>query len=351
MSDTCFVIGRYNLAVTVYVPYKCTNKCSFCTSRKEYKGVNDDTEVTELLLQCVNNSIINEVVFTGGEPMENLKVLKRLLKLVRNKDVYINTTFIYKNIQRFIDLVNTTPWIRGINISRHTSSYTEDLETLKGIAPDKYIKKINKPVRINVVLQEEPRSDFILGVLNRWSKLDTSNVSVSFRADFNKVTPATLHALDDTTLVQLMRFGEYSYRTSCDVCDTTHMVRDTSCGIEYSYHRGLANTSIKFGDVIVVNDIIIFPGGHMCYDWDHKNSDQGNMMSQFGMVLNKNDRKKQEVRECGLMALRKAHIFGSDDKILRRFESSCGGCDYGEYEDEISQRTFNYGNSCGGGGC
>lgn len=33
-------------------------------------------------------------------------------------------------------------------------------------------------------------------------------------------------------------------------------------------HRGIERTALHFGNVVEVNDIILFPDGTLCYDWD-----------------------------------------------------------------------------------
>ena len=164
-----FVKGRDNLAVTVYVPYNCDNNCSFCTSKSEYKGAEKgESFVTELRLDEVRSSYINEVVFTGGEPMMNLKKLRRLVNIVNNKDVYINTTLINKNLDRFIAFVNETPCIKGVNISRHFSNFKEDAKLMKDIAADDYFEYFNKPIRINVVTPETITDASIMNILVRF---------------------------------------------------------------------------------------------------------------------------------------------------------------------------------------
>ena len=95
------------------------------------------------------------VVFTGGEPSANIEKLKELLSIVDNKIVYINTSFPKKNCERFIELVNTTDCVKSISISRHKHTYEKDLTILSNIAEDEMIAKITKPVRINVVSQDD----------------------------------------------------------------------------------------------------------------------------------------------------------------------------------------------------
>jgi len=315
-----FIKGRNNLAVTVYVPYDCPNNCEFCTSKQEYSRGSNLENIKEQLKQ-VRKSSINEVVFTGGEPMANCKTLLELISLVDNKDVYINTSLIYPTFEMFCDLVNFTKCIKGINISRHAVDFEH--ENLSLISRDHFVNMINKPIKINVVIGENATSSYFKSVLKRWGYYD---VKVSFRADFNKTTPEELHNLGDVTLQELLKFGEFVDRKYCDVCDTTLMKRENQL---YEYHRGLETTSIKLGNSIIVNDIIIFPDGEMCYDWNRKSKGIQEMKEQF------NFNAKQTKRVC---------IIDND--------CSCGGC-YGDIfkESGSDEVVYSYGGSCGSGGC
>ena len=78
-------IGRTNLALTVFVPYDCQNNCNFCTSKESYKTDKPSVENVKFQLNRFFedfNYPIKDVVFTGGEPMSNITVLKDLVKIV-----------------------------------------------------------------------------------------------------------------------------------------------------------------------------------------------------------------------------------------------------------------------------
>lgn len=316
-----FIKGRNNLAVTVYVPYDCPNNCKFCTSKNEYSKKTNLEKIKQHLHQ-VRNSSIKEVVFTGGEPMANCNILAELINIVDNKDVYINTSFIHPSIDLFLYLVNSTDCIKGINISRHAESFEQ--EKLSLIARDLFIKMINKPVKVNVVIGGNTNKSFFKDVLKRWGYYD---VKVSFRADFSKTSPEKLHDLNDPILKKLLSFGEYVNRKYCDVCDTTLMKRENQY---YEYHKGLETTSIEMGNSIIVNDVIIFPDGELCYDWDRKSKSIVIMKEQFEL------NRTEPVMTCACI---------TDD------DCSCGSC-YGDIfkECESCGSKISYG-SCGSGGC
>lgn len=266
------VKGRDNLSVTVYVPVDCSNACKFCTSKLEYKnGV--DVEAVKKQLRDVRYSTIKEVVITGGEPTEDLNLLKELVKIVDNKDVYINTSLPERNAFDFIEYVNNENCIKGINISRHEISFEEDSKMLNKIASDIYIKFIKKSVKINVVLGDvHYNQDKIMNILDRWVDVDNGkgNISVSFRADYRKMDTKslfTVNPFEDENISIFTTIATYTERTYCTVCHT--MKFKYTSNLSFTYHRGLESTSNIIGNnTLEVNDIIISPSGKMYHDWD-----------------------------------------------------------------------------------
>lgn len=277
-----FLKGRDNLSVTVYVPYNCQNNCSFCSSKLEYlKPLNPLKTLS--VLQKVRNSNINEVVFTGGEPMSDIDSLEILINAVDNKDVYINTTLINKNFDKFCSLVNNTDCIKGVNVSRHSASFIEDSLMLNDIVEDKYLQKIKKPIKINVVSKfdetDQVNLNLVKKILKRWSSF--SNITVNFRENFNNTTTQELHSLNNKTIEMFNSFAECVRRSYCDVCDTTTYKYN---GLLFNYHRGLPVTSIEMGNVTFVNDIIINVSGELVYDWDNKNKDIEDLCNTFNIT-------------------------------------------------------------------
>lgn len=269
MGKKEFVQGRSNLAVTAYVPWDCSNNCSFCTSKQEYSCVKDFVEI-QRLLQKVNDSPIQDVVITGGEPTESISGLSIMLDCVPNKDVYINTTMIKSTETCFADLVNHRKNVKGVNISRHSDRYSK--EELNNISEDYCIGYIKPPVHINVVSPE--RKD-ISSIIIRYREIvdirqacDFGDLTICIREDFRKTTKESLHSSDNYMLscIGNMGFKLVSHKF-CNVCDTYKFkIND---GYYISYHRGLETTSIELDNRnIEVNDIVIYPDGTLCYDWD-----------------------------------------------------------------------------------
>ena len=69
-----FTIGRNDFSLTVYVPWDCNNKCKFCSSKSDYSLINCDFDKVLEQLKRIRNSKISTVVFTGGEPLNNLEL-------------------------------------------------------------------------------------------------------------------------------------------------------------------------------------------------------------------------------------------------------------------------------------
>ena len=100
-----FTIGRDDFSVTVYVPWNCTNKCAFCSSKKDYNIIKSNYDKVKEQLKKIRNSLTDIIVFTGGEPSADVEKLKELVSIVDNKTVYINTTLPKKNSKEFIDFI------------------------------------------------------------------------------------------------------------------------------------------------------------------------------------------------------------------------------------------------------
>lgn len=260
-----YKIGRNNLAATIYVPYDCDNNCPFCTSKIEYRQHFPNVgRIVQALKSLVDNPLIQDIVFTGGEPLANMTILKMLVDITRNKgkNVFINTTFPKDSHDSLFYLLEEGN-VSGINISRHESSYEQDSKLFYNIAPDWLISKISVPVKINAVVTNV--DSFITKlptIINRWNK---PNIRLCIRHDFRTTTFTNLHTLtDDPILNYLIQNYSFESHTFCDVCDTVNFEE----GI--SYHRGMEHSSIKMGDTVIVNDIIVFPDGFIAYDWDRK---------------------------------------------------------------------------------
>ena len=293
---TDFTIGRSDFSVTVYVPWNCTNNCKFCSSKKDYEDKKSNFAKLKESLQLIRDSILPIVVFTGGEPSADVDKLRELLSIVDNKIVYINTSLPKKNCESFIELVNTTDCVKSISISRHKHTYEEDLTILSNIAEDEMITKITKPVRINVVAQDDNTfsMESVEKYVERWSRIaelkgGTNSLILNLRANYCTQDKHHLHEMTDNKVINDLA-SKYYYRshTFCNVCDTCVFEKlddNRKRELIILYHRGVMNTAVKFANVVEVNDLIIFQNGDICYDWDGKNHD----ISKFlDMIKQKN---------------------------------------------------------------
>lgn len=284
-----YKIGRNNLAATIYVPYDCDNNCPFCTSKIEYRQHFPNIgRIVQALKSLVDNPLIQDIVFTGGEPLANMTILKMLVDITRNKgkNVFINTTFPKDSHDSLFYLLEEGN-VSGINISRHESSYEQDSKLFYNIAPDWLISKISVPVKINAVVTNV--DSFITKlptIINRWNK---PNIRLCIRHDFRTTTFTNLHTLtDDPILNYLIQNYSFESHTFCDVCDTVNFEE----GI--SYHRGMEHSSIKMGDTVIVNDIIVFPDGFIAYDWDRKPISDLKGFMDLGDFMTKTFKEKYE---------------------------------------------------------
>ena len=172
---------------TVFVPYDCNNHCPFCVNKKEY------TDTSSFSLDKIIESIKTidsitpncDFVFTGGEPLANLKSLQEMLDVLpTTHNIYINTTFPVQpsisgeEVLSFVD--SNKHKISCINISRHMHPYVEE-------SPDELISKIPTRTRINCVLYKNYNGDDRLyDFAKRWGKYQ---IPIQFRFDYTETTP------------------------------------------------------------------------------------------------------------------------------------------------------------------
>ena len=333
-----YKIGRNNLAATIYVPYDCDNNCPFCTSKIEYRQHFPNVgRIVQALKSLVDNPLIQDIVFTGGEPLANMTILKMLVDTTRNKgkNVFINTTFPKDSHDSLFYLLEEGN-VSGINISRHESSYEQDSKLFYNIAPDWLISKIPVPVKINAVVTNV--DSFITKlptIINRWNK---PNIRLCIRHDFRTTTFTNLHTLtDDPILDYLIQNYSFESHTFCDVCDTVNFEE----GI--SYHRGMEHSSIKMGDTVIVNDIIVFPDGFIAYDWDRKPISDLKGFMDLGDFMTKTFKEKYE------KTIQSNNQ--NTEKITNGYVGEYLGC--GQYRrcEYLGCGVYNYSPSCRRGHC
>ncbi len=259
-----FLVGRKNLACTIFVPFDCDNNCPFCTSKKMYKNIklNPDKIIEKINMLNENYDIV-EYVLTGGEPFANLNETKNIIGAMK-KRCFINTTLpLTENIDEVIEFINSEKKVHGINISRHIGY------NFNGVADLDVINRINKPIRINTVVNKNFSFDGFIEFVNKWG---SDKRLINLRADYTKLDTTSLKSRDS---IETWLSEAYTYMGSggCLVCHSTTFDAD-NCII--SYHRGLMFSSVMMGEKTYINDVIITPDGNVYKDWDFKNDDEFN---------------------------------------------------------------------------
>lgn len=264
-------LGRSNLSATIFVPSDCTNNCKFCTSKESYKRRQPNLKKVLKSIRKLNKvDWVDSFVLTGGEPFADLDVLNTILNETSpSKKVYVNTTLPTSkhSEDELANFINNSR-IDGVNISRHATSYEKDQEFFsKSIASDNIVEKIERPIKINHLATNGENAK---KVVDRWCKY--RNVIVSIRADYRKVTRASLKDLTDDLTTEVLRIPGVTYVShgGCDVC--FDIVFCYNSDFYFSIHRGMERSSIQFGNELIVNDIIVSQDGHIYYDWDMEES-------------------------------------------------------------------------------
>lgn len=251
--------GRTNLSATIFVPYDCQNNCKFCTSKKDYKDCNKFSlnNIVDKISLLNKNDMIVEYVITGGEPFANIEQLKQILAVAQEKTVYINSTLPLNTLEESLKVINEYDCIRGINVSRHMGF------DFKSVASIEDLDRINKPIRINTVIDNSFNKDLFVDFCNSYGK---KKRDINLRADYRNITEDNLKTKDDISRFLMEQF-DYISSEGCMVCNSEYYSVDDTyiC----TYHRGMEKSSvITKNDKCYVNDILIKQDGSIYKDWD-----------------------------------------------------------------------------------
>ena len=273
-------IGRDNLSLTIFIPWDCTKNCPFCTTKSDYsKGLSDIDSIIELAKNTLKKiPQIRDIVISGGEPLDNLKSLSKLIRALEsyNKNIYINTSFpiILEEDKKIFE--NILSKIKGLNVSRHKEhDYSNflPLSLIKSLISDKC------PVRINIILNkhinlfDRSESTDMLGYIK--SIMEYDYFDIQLRANYLKTDVYTcigyefgLRDTRDDTTIYLATLGQIT-STKCSVCSTNYVTYNNR-GNTISFHKGLRKTKLHDStyDFYEVNDIIITPQGFLKLDWE-----------------------------------------------------------------------------------
>jgi len=274
-------VGRSNLALTIFVPWDCKNKCTFCTVKKDYKTFKLSlSEVISTLEQVFDIDSFKDVVITGGEPLGDIDKLIELLDCIdslqkkahRKKNLYINTTIpklSEEDEKKFIEAL-LRYHIDGFNVSRHigVDFTTCDNDLMYDM------KKAGCRLRVNSVISKwdgtEDEKKAVKDFIAFW-RFHCDDIS--FRWDYRKAKDMnTLKSLDNPFVQFLNTFLEYEGSSGCLVCNDDYFEN-----ARIHFHRGCSSTLIKFGDIDILNDVVISPDGSLHLDWEGHEIEPGKL--------------------------------------------------------------------------
>ncbi|MCD2434927.1 radical SAM protein [Acidaminococcus sp. NSJ-142] len=256
--------------VTVFVPYDCKNNCPFCVNKEEY------ADTTGFSLEAICQSIKKmdaltpycDFVFTGGEPLANLKSLQIMLDQVSDTHkVYINSTLPVSKEQTEEEVLafleHNRQKITCLNISRHMQHYVQE-------SNDALLAKLPVKFRINCVLYKHYPVDQLVPYMERFRKVHAP--SIQFRFDYTETTPDNLYdQAGDKILHDLKQVAQYTGLDGCRMrCGFHFKYKD----LELVYHKTLPYSTIIETDketgitYAILYDILIKQTGRIDSDWD-----------------------------------------------------------------------------------
>ena len=213
-----------------------------------------------------SNDFVTDVVFTGGEPFERLDLLKELIAEIQGvQRVFVNTSFTisdekFKEAMKY--LKSKSNKLDSVSVSCPFNGFS-NFKRIHELADfkDKKFFRINAIVDSNETREDILKfiDDYLLPVFRE----------LDFRADYRKIKQSSLHSANDKFFKTLMSIDKlkYTHFTGCLVCRTDFFESEYGKVI---YHRGVNDTSMKFGSALVVNDFVIKQDGEIRFDWNNK---------------------------------------------------------------------------------
>ena len=223
--------------VTIFVPYDCKNHCPFCINKEEY------ADMTGFSLEEICRSIRRmdaitprcDFVFTGGEPLSDLKALQ----IMRNKHK-----------------------ITCVNVSRHMQKYVVE-------SNDGLLSRLPVRFRVNCVLYKDYPVKDLIPYLERFRKIP--GASIQFRFDYTATTPENLYEEEhDKILQDLKQIARYTGLDGCRMRCGFHFDYQ---GMELTYHKTLPYSTVVETDPAdgvtydILYDILIKQNGDIHSDW------------------------------------------------------------------------------------
>ena len=286
--------GREERPLTVFVPWDCGHHCPFCTTKHEYGTKYPPEKIDyyfsrqkESLRRMLEYGFVDGVVFTGGEPLADIERLDELVTTVRRGNpglnIYINTSLNLTQCQedraieclrRYVSDDNAGgPFINGISVSLPYADV--EMFNAKGYAAlRRLLLNKNWPynfIRVNSVVRGNEGSaqirKFISAVLEPCKECGVW--SINFRKDYTECTQANLNDCHDPFVETLMGMEDLTYQGhgGCLVCRNDVFWPTGDDMHRVTYHRGVEQSSLRYGNLLVINDFVIKQDGEMRYDW------------------------------------------------------------------------------------
>lgn len=284
--------GRAERPLTVFVPWDCEHHCPFCTTKAEYltryPASRLDyffTRQKESIRRILSYRFVDTIVLTGGEPLADIPRLRELLAVIRDEccfegKVYINTSLNFDDAKEsaalsFLQEAAGTAAVSGISVSLPYADV--QMMNARGFALMMRVRKeCSLPacwLRVNSVVtgneSEGQIRTFVSDVMGCDGRKDVWSGSINLRKDYTTCNQANLNDCFDPTMKTLMGMKGLTYWGSggCLVCRNDVFVPDDSGYTRIVYHRGIESTSLRYGDLLVINDLVIKQDGEMRYDW------------------------------------------------------------------------------------
>ena len=282
--------GREERPLTMFVPWDCGYNCPFCTTKHEYETKYPAEKIDyffnrqkESLRRMLEYGFVDSVVFTGGEPLADLERLDELVAIVRRSSgevkIYANTSLNLTEEQgsraiEYLHLCGTRgDKINGISVSLPYADV--EMFNAKGYAALKRLVSV-KPwpynfIRVNSVIRGNEGSaqirKFISSILRPCREFGVW--SINFRKDYTECTQANLNDCHDPFMDTLMDMEDLTYQGhgGCLVCRNDVFWPKDDIMHRVTYHRGVERSSLRYGDLLVINDFVIKQDGEIRYDW------------------------------------------------------------------------------------
>ena len=287
--------GRVERPLTVFVPWDCGHHCPFCTTKKEYEEKYPQSRLDyffgrlkESLRRLLAYGFVNEIVLTGGEPLADIGRLNELIDLIRGEcrydgRLYINTSLNLPSEKedasyRFLcEEARSGGRVNGISVSLPYADVSmmnaRGYALLGRVVAECNDKMVFNWVRVNSVVRGNESAEQIRQFVRNVRKLEGEHRhgiwSINLRKDYTTCTQANLNDCFDPIMQTLMGMPDMPYKGhgGCLVCRNDVFWPNDSQVHRLVYHRGTESTALRYGDLVVINDLVIKQDGEMRYDW------------------------------------------------------------------------------------